>query len=108
MNELPPLTITPFGELLLIYPKITPNGRRLQNNKDKVEKKYNSHLKNNLDLHKKILNCVKAEIKDRLSHNSENYWKMLSTYVNQKGWELYEADLEEPNKKELRHGHKFA
>jgi len=96
-----------FAELLEAYPKKTPNGRRLHGNKDNCKKKYNNLIKKNPELHPIILKCILAELEDRYIHNSTNYWKMLQTYINQKGWELYEDDIKDSGKEE-NYGDDFA
>lgn len=87
-----------FEELIKIYPEsVKGNGsiRRLQTDKEKCRKKYASIVKGNIAKHKHILACLQYELNERKISNSMLYMSMLSTWLNQKGWEVYEKDLKE-------------
>lgn len=84
-------------ELEEIYPKKTPfKKRRLQSDKGKWGPKYLSIIKGKPELHEKILNCIKAEEKHRKQTGSEEFWAMLTTYINNARWEDYMEDAD-PN-----------
>ena len=94
-----------FEELLSIYPKDTPNGRKLHGNKEGCRKKYLKLVKEDSNLHDLVIKCIKVEILHKMQYGAQNYWKMLQTYINQKGWELYEDSTE----KEITYdGERFA
>jgi hypothetical protein len=84
----------PFEELRSNYPKSTPSGRRLHSNLAAAKKKYLDFLKGNLELHKDVLQCIRLEVKGRLSNKSLDYMQNLSTYINQKSWEAYMEDVQ--------------
>lgn len=76
------------------YPKQTPaKKRRLQSDQHKWGPKYQAMVKNKPELHQFILKCIKAEIKHRKSTNSEEFWPLLTTYINNKRWEDYAEEV---------------
>lgn len=86
-------------ELENTYPKKTPaKKRRLQSDGDKWKPKYLSIVKGKPELHNTILNCIKAEIKHRRATGSEEFWPLLTTYINNRRWEDYLDELD--NQKE--------
>jgi hypothetical protein len=88
-----------FEELLETYPK-KEGLRRLHNSKDKCKRKYISYLNKGLD-HTEVIKGIQKEKEVRhhaaLTGQWLPGWKMLSTYINNKGWEEY---LEEPHNEE--------
>lgn len=83
-------------ELQLTYPKKTPfKKRRLQSDPDKWRPKYLSIIKGKPELHQTILQCIQAESVHRKKTNSEEFWPLLTTYINNKRWEDYEDDIGE-------------
>lgn len=82
-----------FEELRSVYPKDTPNGRKLHVNLQKAKKKYLSFLKGNLNLHSLILKCVELEVKRRTDNNGLNYMQNISTYINNENWSPYMEDV---------------
>lgn len=82
-------------ELENTYPKKTPiTGRRLHADKDKWSKKYLSIIKKDRTLHDKIILCIKAELQHRQKTDGQEYWALLSTYINNKRWEQYLDDID--------------
>lgn len=82
-----------FDEFKALYPKTTPNGRRLHSNLVKTKKKYDKIVNGNLELHEKILKAVKLEVADRTLSNSLDYMQNISTYVNNENWNVYFEDI---------------
>lgn len=78
-----------FQELINTYPKKTPNSRRLHSNKEDCFKKYTKLVARNPKLHKEVIKAIKLELQERLTNKSLNFLRMLSTYINQNGWEEY-------------------
>lgn len=77
-------------ELQSTYPTKTPaKKRRLQSDPDKWKPKYLSIVRGKPELHNKILNCIKAELKHRRATGSEEFWPLLTTYINNRRWEDY-------------------
>ncbi|MEK6860332.1 MAG: hypothetical protein AABY07_00035 [Nanoarchaeota archaeon] len=96
-----------FEELTSVYPKETHNGRRLHGNLKGCKKTYEKILKSGPpELHNKIIASIKRELSSRITYDSFNYLKMLATYLNQEGWELYPEDTQSPHLP--KHGQKFA
>lgn len=91
-----------LAELREVYPKFTPEKkRRLQADSHKWGPKYLSIIKRDRSLHDKIIKCIKAELKHRKSTNSEEFWALLTTYVNNKRWEVYMDGLDELSLEEV-------
>lgn len=78
-----------FNELLKVYPKKLPNGRRLHIPEIANKERYLKAIKKNLNLHNLILKCVELEVSERTANGSINYMPMLSTYINQQRWTEY-------------------
>lgn len=95
-----------FDKILQIYPKKTPNGRRLHSDKEYCKKKYESMLAKEPNLEEKITKAIKIELAERLMNRSMNFLRMLKTYINQRGWEEY-LDNENESIPEEKHGHKL-
>lgn len=82
-------------ELENTYPKKTPlKKRRLQSDGDKWKPKYLAIVKGKPELHQKILTCIQAEAKHRKVTGSEEFWPLLTTYINNKRWEDYEDEID--------------
>lgn len=80
-------------ELEETYPKVTPaKKRRLQSDKAKWSANYLKIVKSKPDLHRFILKCIEVEKKHRKSTNVEEFWPLLTTYVNNRRWEDYAED----------------
>ena len=91
------------------YPK-KEGTRPLHNNIKKCKEKYSLLVHNNEELHDTIIKALKAEIKDREEAGWRKefrpMWKLMSTYINQEGWTMYEGHAEEDdnNKDEGTYG----
>lgn len=92
-----------FEQLREHFPtKVTsPNGavRRLQSDIDRCKKLYKKTIvfsdgTIDLESHKFILQCIDFEVNERRKGKNEAYWQLLPTYLNQRGWELVEDDVE--------------
>lgn len=82
-------------ELEEAYPKTTPGKkRRLQSDKHKWGPNYLKIVKNKPELHKTIINSIKLESKHRKATNTEEFWPLLTTYVNNFRWEVYAEEAE--------------
>jgi hypothetical protein len=86
-----------WNEFKRIYPKSTPNDRKLHTNLPVAKRKYEKITKNNRKLHEKILTLLKKEIKERTEQNTLNYLSGISKYINQRMWEGYEIEDDEAN-----------
>lgn len=84
-----------IAELEEVYPKKTPSGRRLHSDAAKWKPKYLSIVKGKPDLHEVIIKCIKAEAQHRKKNSNEEFWPLLTTYVNNRRWEDYEDEIEE-------------
>lgn len=91
-----------FTELLSTYPnkvkRLTGGTRRLHNDLDRCKKVYKSTLmsiggKLDVNLHKKILLCIKMYYQEHAKDNKLEFMQLLSTFLNQKTWEQYLADI---------------
>jgi hypothetical protein len=86
-----------FKELLSTYPnkvkRLTGGTRRLHNNLDGCRKTYKLTLmsigKLNINLHKKIMLCIRMYHQEHLKDNKVEFMQLLSTFLNQKTWEQY-------------------
>lgn len=86
---------TSIEELKETYPKQTPaKKRRLQSDPDKWKSNYLKVIKGKPELHELIIKCIKAEAKHRRATNSEEYWPLLTTYINNRRWEDYEDAID--------------
>lgn len=82
-------------ELKDTYPKKTPLGRRLHSDAEKWKPKYLSIIKGKPELHKTIIDCIKAEAIHRKKIGNQEFWPLLTTYINNKRWEDYEDEVVE-------------
>lgn len=77
--------------------------RRLQSDIDRCKKLYKAVIISSgevdEELHKLILLCIDLEKSERVRSRSVQYWKLLPTYLSQKGWEVYMEDVKELMKK---------
>jgi hypothetical protein len=97
-----PLPNNFIEELKATYPTKTPaKKRRLQSDQRKWEPKYLSIVKGKPELHQLIIRCIQAEAKHRRATGSEEFWLMLSTYLNNNRWEDYAEDASEEVKEEV-------
>lgn len=86
-----------FVELINTYPmKVsTPNGVRILHAKDpnvraneKAKKKYKKIVKNNLHIHKSIMEALNTQL--ALEKNNLRYLQNLETWLNNHTWEKYQ------------------
>jgi hypothetical protein len=86
-----------FEELREVYPKKTPDGRRLHVDLDRCEKYYRSSIisfkKVNKSYHNLIIECTKFIVKEKTNNNSLQYLLQLPTYLNKKEWQTVEDDV---------------
>lgn len=85
-----------WEELLALYPKKSGE-RPLHNMKDRCRGKYAFVLKK--ESHENVIKGLKKEIELRQLAKATNKffpeWKLLSSYINQKGWEQFLSDENE-------------
>lgn len=89
-----------FKELKLTYPskvKVGKSYRRLHQDLESCERKY-KNLITSEEMHRNILKCVELYIKELKDTNRLEYIQMMSTWINQKNYEVY---LEEAIKSEI-------
>ena len=85
---------TAIEELKNTYPTKTPaKKRRLQTDPDKWKTTYLKIIKGKPELHETIIKCIQAEAKLRRSTGSEEFWPMLTTYLNNRRWEDFEDEI---------------
>lgn len=89
---------TRWNEFISLYPKKSGD-RPLHNTKSACREKYFRYLQTGTD-HSEVMKGLKLEIELREIHKRKKKffpeWKLLSTYINQKGWEQF-LDLDEVN-----------
>lgn len=83
-----------WNEFKSLFPKCTPNGRMLHSNPKGCKEKY----KDVYLFHDQVMNGLKNEINHRKKHGTEQWWKMMSTWLNQEEWEMYQEEIK-PEKK---------
>lgn len=86
-----------FEELYNTFPRQVPDGKggqrvlrskALDSEDAKIcKKKYESVVKNNKDLHDKIMKGLKTEL--HMRRNSMMYMQGMQTWINQRAWEKY-------------------
>lgn len=83
-------------DLKRVYPKKTPSGKRLglQNDKDKWGPKYMSIIKGDRALHLRIIECIEREKTHRKLSGQEEFWPLLTTYINNERWEAFIDSVE--------------
>ena len=86
-----------WAEFLELYPKKS-DGRPLHNMKEKCKEKYIRILRNTK--HEDVMKGLQKEIdmreKAKIRKKFFPEWKLLSTYINQKGWEQF-LELQDEN-----------
>jgi hypothetical protein len=93
-----------WNQFALAYP-MKDQGRPLHNDMKRNKLKYISLIEKNPDLHETIMKAIESEIEDRkqASYTGEfrPRWKMMSSYINQEAWTMYEnvEPLEKNNDK---------
>ena len=89
-----------WNQFALAYPR-KDQGRPLHNDMKRNKLKYIALIERNPDLHDTILKAIDAELEDRKraswSGEFRPRWKMMSSYLNQEAWTMYEGiEPEEP------------
>lgn len=87
-----------FKELREIYPKrvkiSTGQYRPLHSNLEGCERKYKAIVESE-EMHKKILLCVKAYVKNLEDTNKTEYIQLLLTWLNQKNYQVWMEQIDE-------------
>lgn len=97
-----------FEELYNTFPRQVPDGKGgqrvlrskgLDSEDAKIcKKKYESVVKNNKDLHDKIMKGLKTEL--HMRRNSMMYMQGMQTWINQRAWEKYmDLDIDEDDER---------
>jgi hypothetical protein len=98
---------TMWDEIISTYPKKNSTGRPLHNDRATAKKKYLHYLRRNMINHDDVIRAIKNEIIIRKKHLLRKEfipeWKLLTTYVNQMGWEQYLAIENETNDVDIEH-----
>ena len=83
-----------WNQFALAYPR-KDQGRPLHNDMKRNKLKYISLIERNPDLHETIIKAVEAEHEDRKQASYTNEfrprWKMMSSYLNQEAWTMYDG-----------------
>ncbi len=83
-----------WNQFALAYPR-KDQGRPLHNDMKRNKLKYISLIERNPDLHETIIKAIEAEHEDRKQASYTNEfrprWKMMSSYLNQEAWTMYEG-----------------
>lgn len=90
-------------EFKLAYPR-KDGSRPLHNDEETCKLKYLKIIRAEPELHNTVLKAIENETKDRYNANLNKEfrpaWKLMSTYINQKGWCMYLGDIIEDKSKE--------
>ena len=83
-----------WNQFALAYPR-KDQGRPLHNDMKRNKLKYIALIERNPGLHETILKAIAAEHEDRKQASYTNEfrprWKMMSSYLNQEAWTMYEG-----------------
>ena len=83
-----------WNQFALAYP-YKDQGRPLHNDMKRNKLKYIALIEKTPGLHETILKAIDAEKEDRLQAGYTNEfrprWKMMSSYLNQEAWTMYEG-----------------
>lgn len=97
--ELLQLDKNPFDEFYDLYPSyITrPDGTKdyLRVNKKNCEKFYKSLVKNDINYHKHILNCLSFYVSQKVMTGKEGYMKNMWKWLTQREWETIESQMKD-------------
>ena len=91
-----------YNELVTNYPKSVLDKfggrRRLHGQPERCERLYRSIIVFagvvDIELHKKIILCLKKEIQERKKGFSLGFFQMMATWLHQKSYRLYLEDVE--------------
>ncbi len=96
-----------WNQFALAYPR-KDQGRPLHNDMKRNKLKYIALIERNPDLHDTILKAIAAELEDRKraswSGEFRPRWKMMSSYLNQEAWTMYDGVEPEKSKDEQQYG----
>ena len=89
-----------WNQFVSAYP-MKDQGRPLHNDMKRNKLKYIALIERNPDLHDTIIKAIDAELDDRKraswSGEFRPRWKMMSSYLNQEAWTMYEnCEIEKP------------
>ena len=89
-----------WNQFVSAYP-MKDQSRPLHNDMKRNKLKYIALIERNPDLHSTILKAIEAELEDRKraswSGEFRPRWKMMSSYLNQEAWTMYEnCEIEKP------------
>jgi hypothetical protein len=83
-----------WNQFVVAYP-IKDQGRPLHNDKKRNKLKYIALITKSPDLHETIMKALDNEKEDRKRANWSGEfrprWKMMSSYINQEAWTMYEG-----------------
>jgi len=83
-----------WNQFAIAYPR-KDRGRPLHNDMKRNKLKYIALIERNPDLHETIIKAIAAEHEDRKQASYTNDfrppWKMMSSYLNQEAWTMYEG-----------------
>tara|TARA_R110002012_G_scaffold287688_1_gene480143 strand:- start:6 stop:479 length:474 start_codon:yes stop_codon:yes gene_type:complete len=90
-----------WNQFALAYPR-KDQGRPLHNDMKRNKLKYIALIERTPGLHETILKAIEAEFEDRKQASYTNEfrprWKMMSSYLNQEAWTMYEGvELPKPS-----------
>lgn len=85
-----------FNELKEVYPKKTPQGRKLHTDQENCRKKYKA-LVDSEDKHNLIIKCLKLYINDLKSIGKQEIIQGMPAWINQKNYEAYLEEAERLN-----------
>ena len=96
-----------WNQFALAYPR-KDQGRPLHNDIKRNKLKYIALIEKTPGLHETILKALEAEFEDRKQASYTNEfrprWKMMSSYLNQEAWSMYEGIEPEQEKDEQEYG----
>ena len=96
-----------WNQFALAYPH-KDQGRPLHNDMKRNKLKYIALIERTPGLHETILKAITAEQEDRKQASYTNEfrprWKMMSSYLNQEAWTMYEGIEPEQLKDEQNYG----
>ena len=83
-----------WNQFVIAYP-MKDQGRPLHNDMKRNKLKYIALIERNPDLHDTILKAITAELEDRKraswAGEFRPRWKMMSSYLNQEAWTMYDG-----------------
>ena len=96
-----------WNQFVIAYP-MKDQGRPLHNDMKRNKLKYIALIEKNPDLHDTIIKAITAELEDRKraswSGEFRPRWKMMSSYLNQEAWTMYDGIEPEESTDEQMYG----